>query len=251
MVDTPQSPSIYQYMLSVPNKVSVIGNLPQEWALGVTANWEGNSTGTTIGEIAQSRFGSVGAAVTAASGTSSVGSDLLANRQWAGTSPITFNLLAEFNAVEDAAKDVMSPILRLMSLCMPTQLVALEAGKFSLGNIYGAPYFDTAASGQLGGRSQIELHLGSLFVFEDVVVENVTPTYTTRNTETGLPIHAQVEIQVGTRHLFTFEDLLASIVNPAIIDADPYLSSAKSAGSGSRAGFGISGAKETKPVSNG
>lgn len=251
MVDTPQAPSNSQYMLHVPNVVSVIGNLPQQWALGVSANWEGNATGTTIGQVLESRLGAAGRVIGNLSGTSSTGSDLLANRQWSGTSPITFNLLAEFHAKSNAALDVMSPILRLQSMCMPTQLAAVEGGGFSLGNVYGAPHFETAASGQLGGRSKIELHIGSMFLFEDMVVENVTPQYETRMEEGGLPIAATVEIQVSTRALFTFEDLLASIINPAIIESDPYLSAASATKVGSRAGFQTSGAQPTTPVNNG
>lgn len=245
-MSTPTAPGPYEYMLHVPGKISVIGKLPQEWALGVNATWEGNSTGSTAGEVLQNKFGSVGAIAASASGTASTGIDTLANRQYTGTSPLTFNLLANFVAETDAAAEVIVPILKLQSMCMPTQLLSLGVGKFSIGNVYTAPFFDTAASGQLGGRSQIELHIGSLFIFEDMVVESVVPTYASRYTADLLPTSAQVEIQVSTRHVFTFEDLLASIVNTKITDSDPYLASIKAQGAGARAGY--SGATPTTPT---
>lgn len=240
------APGPYDYMLRVPNVVSVTAPLPQEFALGVTASWEGNSAGSTVGDVAQNLYGGIGGAGAAAAGISSIGVDTLANRQWSGTSPLTFNLLAEFNARTNPARDVIVPILKLQSMCLPTRLLSLEAEKFSLGNVFAAPFFDTISTGQVGGRSKIELHIGNMFLFEDMVVEAAVPTYKTQMHSSALPLSAQVEIQVSTRRIFTFEDLLASIVHPDIVQADAYLQKASSAGGGSRAGY--SGALPATPV---
>jgi hypothetical protein len=253
----------YTYTLFAPGKgreaVEVTGRLPQEWLLSTGSSWEGNASGDTVRDLAESSgtgvIGRAGSLATTVGG-SNVGFTALANRQWTGGKPLTFNLLAEFNAYENALEDVMRPLVLMQSMSMPTALgnpsVELPNGAtISGGNVIGPPYWkDAGDSGQIGGRSTILLRIGNMFVFDDIIVEDVNATTAMRLAEPGLPIKVQVEIQAATRGPITFEQYVSYMTGPAFeefFSKNDRIQAARENGPGQRAGYsGMNAVPPTK-----
>lgn len=243
----------YTYSLYAGGKdgdsVMVTGRLPQEWLVSTGSNWEGNAAGDTTKEIASSIGGAVSGVAEAAVtvGGNNYGFTALANRQWAGARPLTWNLLAEFNAEDSALEDVIRPVVLLQSMSMaamvanpaitlPNDMVA------SAGAIIGPAYWQNAeASGQVGGKSLIQLRIGEMFVFDDIIVEDVNITNNMRLARPGLPIKAVAEIQVSTRGPVTFNQFVESMTGKAMQglfgNGSDRISAAKRQGAGRRAGY--------------
>jgi hypothetical protein len=253
----------YTYTLYAPGKgndaVEVHGKLPQQFLVSVGSNWEGNAAGDSIKELIDNANGGIvsRAASTATTlGGSNVAFTALANRQWSGSMPLTFNLLAEFDAYENALEDVMRPVTLLQSLAMATTLgtpsVTLPNGAtVSAGNIIGPPYWqDAVDSGQVGGKSTILLRIGTMFIFDDMIVESVNLTQDMRLAEPGLPIHVQAEIQVSTRGPITFEQYIGYMTGEAFrefFNKGDRIQAAREAGPGQRAGYsGLTPAPPTR-----
>jgi len=240
-------PNSYTYELFSKGKdgtnINVKGLLPQEWLVSVGSTWEGNAAGDTLQDFGNNAGGATGLASSAVVtlGGGNLGFTALANRQWTGGRPIVFNLLAEFNAYENALEEVMRPALLLQSMAMPTTLGNLGVGNVSAGNVISAPYFDDAGtSGTVGGSSTLLLRIGEMFIFRDIIVEDVNLTNHMKLTAEGLPIKITAEIQVATRGPVTFEQYVSYMTGDAmrgLFDKNDVIQAARKAGPGSGAGL--------------
>ena len=231
------------------DSVQVVGRLPQEWLVSVGSTWEGNASGDTSTELAQNFGGKIGQAASLVKtvGGNNVGFTALSNRQWTGGQPLTFNLLAEFNANTNVIEDVIRPALLLQAMSMPTTITTPSVDvahginlSASFGNVIGAPFWQNAAdSKQVGGISLIHLRIGNMFIFDDIVVENVSITNVMRLTSPGLPIKVSCEIQASTRGPITFEQYVGYMRGPAmtaeLFNGKDVISKARQNGPGQRA----------------
>lgn len=253
-------PTAYTYTLFVENQapgqgVSVTGRLPREFLVSVGSEWQGNAAGETLKEIAEAVGGQVEGAIgsTIAGGYVTVsGANLaftaLANRQWTGSNPLTFNLLAEFVAENNAVDDVLRPTLFLQSMSMATTIANSPnmslpegLGSVNLGGVIGAPYWQQLqSSGQVGGKSMIKLRIGELFLFDDMIVENVALNYSMQLVAPGVPNKVTAEIQVATRGPITFEQYVSYMTGAAtqdLFNGNDRISAARQEGGTTKAGF--------------
>ncbi len=237
----------YTYTLLAGGKggqpIEVTGRLPQQWLVSTGSTWEGNASGYSMKDFGDNAGGVTGFATNAAVtlGGSNVGFTALANRQWSDALPLTFNLLAEFNAYQNAIEDVLRPVTLLQAMSMATTLGNPTVGEFSLGGVIGPPFWqDAGTSGQVGGRSDIALRIGTMYMFDDMIVETVNLTQDMRLAEPGIPIKITAEIQVATRGPITFEQFVSYMTGEAmqeLFSKGDIIQKAREAGPGQRAGY--------------
>lgn len=237
----------YTYTLYASSKggdpVDVTGRLPQQWLVSTGSTWEGNAAGDTVKDFGDNAGGITGLAANGAVtlGGSNVGFTALANRQWTGGLPLTFNLLAEFNAYSNTIEDVIRPVTLLQAMSMSTTLGNPSIGDVSLGGIIGPPFWqDASSSGQVGGKSDIMLRIGNMYIFDDMIVESVNLTQDMRLAEPGLPVKVTAEIQVATRGPITFEQFVSYMTGEAmqeLFTKGDLIQRARESGPGQRAGY--------------
>ena len=237
----------YTYTLYAGGKggepVTVTGRLPQQWLVSTGSTWEGNAAGDTVKDFGDNAGGAIGAVANGAVtlGGANVGFTALANRQWSGGLPLTFNLLAEFNAFNNPIEDVIRPVTLLQAMSMSTAVGNPTAFGISAGTVIGAPFWQLAGdSGQVGGKSDILLRIGNMYVFDDMIVETVNLTQDMRLAEPGLPIKVAAEIQVATRGPITFEQFVSYMTGEAmqeLFTKGDVIQKAREAGPGQRAGY--------------
>lgn len=167
--------------------IEIIANIPESIVLGVASEWEqrlpstlyqaGNALGT-LGEIAN-----VAAFSTGFNGAK----QSFTFQSWVNSNPMDFNLLMLFDAVDDAANDVVKPVASLMSLVLP---YSTSQGKDTLWAPGPTPLKPD--------QGRISLRLGRLFYINSVIVVAVNPTFDTRMDKNGQPIAAQCEVQFRT-----------------------------------------------------
>lgn len=254
-----KEPKAYTYTLFVDGQkpeeeVSVTGRIPREFLVSVGSEWQGNSV-ASFKDMAANLPNLVGAGAqtyVAVEGNNKMIS-VFANKQWSGAQALTFNLVADFVAEDNAVEDVLKPTLLLQSMAMPS--MAFDPNKLIEsvnipGGLIGPSYWsERSEANQVGGKSNIKLRFGELFLFDDMVVESVALNYDMRLVYPGVPSKISAEIQVSTRGILSFEQYIEYMTGSAVQEAfagTGRLSSLRNSGSGTTTS--TSGLEQTAPT---
>jgi len=132
---------------------------------------------------------------------------------WTSTTPISFNLNLQFNAVSDAAAEVSGNIQSLLSLTLPS-LNTQGTGNSAI-NFLQAPGPTLLQGGSGNSNYNINLSIGTKWLFSNVIIQDVSATIDTMPTATGDYISAVCHVRVSTNRIYTKQDLNNAFNNTA------------------------------------
>lgn len=154
----------------------VKAKLREDLSVGTNAEW----TAMVDGAEAPGTLGLGARLVANQIGVSPTLSNKLHTKQvWMGTSPIAFRLNLQFVAIDDPRTEVLQPAIDLMSMVFPTN---------ETGGIYSTPDF------------KVSLSIGALFRSTDMIVKSAMPVFWKEMTPEGIPLGADVEIELQTSY---------------------------------------------------
>ena len=191
--------------------------LPEQFDIATTSQWQPllASDLTSLISAANSVIGATGNAIvqTAATGlrvVTGLTGQIPAFSQlfWTSTSPISFNLNLQFNAVVSAAAEVTANIESLLSLTLPS----LSTGTQQIDGI-GILKAPGPTIIQQSNGYNINLSVGANWLFSNVIIEDVGATIDTLPTSSGDYISALVHVRVSTNRIYTKQDLKAAFSN--------------------------------------
>jgi hypothetical protein len=183
--------------------------LPEQFEISTTSDWHTlmpSDLGTLLGTGNLSSFAQN--SLTALRSLTGISGQIPAFSQlfWVNTSPISFNLNLQFNAVKDAAVEVSGNIQSLLSLTLPSYVLGGAGG---LG-ILKAPGPTLIQGDGPGGGYNINLSIGSNWLFTNVLIQDVSATIDTLPTAKGDYISALVHVRVSTNRVYAKQDLAAA-----------------------------------------
>lgn len=119
---------------------------------------------------------------------------------WISSSPLSFALPIQLNAMYNAANEVVQPAKQLLGLTLPT-----EYG----GGLLRAPGPNILASknSKLNSQYNINLSIGNKIKFTNIVVTNVQAQIDTITTSKGDWISIQLHVTVVTDRIYSKQDL--------------------------------------------
>lgn len=158
-----------------------------------------------------------------------LGSQFMTRRVWYGSSPMYLNILLKFESLVDAYKEVVLPCGSLQQLALPAKFRFNVAEKEknsvhhlgeSLLIVPPGPnpfYLSEDARKKIGGGigsflsgrqgDIVNIDIGKLISFTNVIVKDVEVTWGRRLTEKGYPINAIANVYFESFEIFTKEDI--------------------------------------------
>ena len=223
---------ILEYHVGTSATVKIEALLPQNFNLDLRANWSqkdamglkdlanattpaakamnkygrGRSTSRTGKALrTASRYGSkavrvAGAVTSAASdylGLSNATAKFMTAHYWQGASPISCNIPFEFIAEDDPDKQVLEPLKELYKLAAPYEEdgIIIPPGPSVAGSLSA-----------IGIR--INIYLGRVLAFENVIIESVAAEMDTRPSKNdGKILHAKVDVSFTSFYTATRDDI--------------------------------------------
>ena len=142
------------------------------------------------------------AAASDVTGLSNTTFQFMTAHYWQGASPISCTIPFEFMAEKDPEKEVLTPLKELYKLAAPYEVegIIIPPGPSVLGTATG-----------LG--VQINIYLGRILAFKNVIVESVSseidtrPSKGTNTNNKGTILHAKVDVSFTTFYTATRDDI--------------------------------------------
>ena len=223
---------ILEYHVGTSATVKIEALLPQNFNLDLRANWSqkdamglkdlaksatpaanamanygrGRSTSRTGRAMrTASRYGSkavrfAGALTSAASdyvGLGNATAKFMTAHYWQGASPISCNIPFEFIAEDDPDKQVLEPLKELYKLAAP-----YEEGGFIV------PPGPSVAGSLFDVGIRINIYVGRIIAFENVIIESVAAEMDTRPSKNnGKILHAKVDVSFTSFYTATRDDI--------------------------------------------
>ena len=147
---------------------------------------------------------------------------------WQSTDPLSLDLKVDLYMFDNALNDVVTPTLKLMSMCLPTKQTMLDKdvgtvnvhldtlippGPDARALVQGLITLkgDDALSDWFneGSKGLYNIRIGN-FVIPDVLITDVNPTFSKWTDEQGNPIGAEVSLSIVTMEVAT-TDMIAQI----------------------------------------
>jgi hypothetical protein len=181
--------------------------LPEQFSISTSSQWE-TLAPSDLTSLLGSTFtsGNLGLVNTIAQATTGYRAVVPALTQlfWVNTTPMTFDLQLQFNAVQSAQAEVTANIYSLLSLTLPS--LAANTGSSAF-NFLQAPGPSLLSGTTYTSKYNINLSIGSNFLFSNVLVQDVAATIDTMPTSTGDYLSAIVHVRVSTDRIYTKTDL--------------------------------------------
>jgi hypothetical protein len=180
----------------------IVANMPEEISLAAHSNWQPlfpNSTlAGLVGQVSSGMLGTMAARGLQLSGGNALVQELTW-QVWESTDPLEFSINLLFDAVTDAKKEVLIPMVTLESLVLP----------------YGAngilfPPGPAIVSAKSGSPGYTCLYLGNFAVFAPIIITSVANTFDVRLDTNGIPIAGRSEVSIRTGFTFGRTDLFAA-----------------------------------------
>jgi hypothetical protein len=190
--------------------LGILSPMPEEFSIETASSWHSILDGVLKTAIASIPFvGQNGAELVsriAALSGNSLATVASSQLLWESTSPISFNIPLRFSAVRDADKDVTQPILKLLSLVLPsTRDTGNETADNNLPLLAPGPSFYTSYA--------VHIAIGNMFIFENIIVRSVSANFTTLSVTAGDFLYADVNVQIDTSRILTKKGLTAAFKN--------------------------------------
>lgn len=152
----------------------VVGVIGQGSSRSITAKWEAPLEQSNAGS--QSAFEKVSALLQAGIQKTSI-STFSTTQIWDGNTPVKFNLVLDFFAIDNAAEQVMKPIQWL--------------------EVFASPQVNGLT---LGGRipDRVTINVGRKMIFPECVIESVSTPIDKERDKDGNLIRAQVTLDIQT-----------------------------------------------------
>jgi len=180
--------AVLQWSSSVSGEDYVTANLPEQWSLDFSSNWDAPwAQGVISNDAAKLALRSMGLSTTTKELTSQV---------WQSSEPVNVTIPFIFVARESAYDDVIVPCYKLSGLTLPTE------GSSGLLNAPG-PNVDIVTTENfyrldINGGERISLHIGSNIVLSSVVVTTVNVEFDTMLDIHGYPVKAKADVTIRT-----------------------------------------------------
>jgi hypothetical protein len=187
----------------------IIAVLPEEFTLSTASTWNpllNDMAKNALGQLLSGLGSGIKDIAQAVSGVSPLGV-AFTQQVWESTSPVEFRLPLQFNAVYDAEMEVMFPIMRLLSLTLPSTDQNIAS---SIGINFSTNYAPLKAPGPTLGTNSlynVTINLGQAFSFSNVIIKGVNATFKTLPVSSGDWVSADVELEVTTSRILTKGDL--------------------------------------------
>jgi len=198
---------IGSYAGATNDHYGIIAVLPEEFAISTSSSWAPLLNSITQQLLGSAFGGKLGTFNTVAQmagyGIAGTGFTQLV---WESTTPIEFRLPLIFNAVYNSQTEVMLPIMKLLSLTLPSTVGPNDAA-IALDIDRWLPL--RAPGPNLTGSSkyQVNINIGQAFSFSNVLIKSVNATFKTLSVQSGDFISADVELEVSTTRILTKSDL--------------------------------------------
>lgn len=166
----------------------VVGVIGQGSSRNLTAKWDAPLEQANAGS--QSGTEMISGALQALTGGATTTTTFSTTQIWGGNSPLKFNLVLDFFAIDNASEQVMYPIQLLEEFASP--------------NVNGMSPFDLTAIGNAGksieGRipMRVILNIGRRMIIPECVIESVSTPIDKERDNLGNLIRAQVTLDIQT-----------------------------------------------------
>lgn len=225
------------YMLRLWNKDKLIFEhwLPENFQFALNSEWEAPYANTSANLLQNSLGGTGGALVDVATASTGLTPRFryTTMQLWQGSAPVTFNFQLQMRAESDPVAEIVAPVLKLCAIALPAEdeklghmLIApatarsieyagtLEQLKEIGSNIDPLSLSSiTDAAGKINSNVQfggsLNLTIGRFLQINDVVIENIAPSFPTRFDRNGIPIECDLELSFKTRFTPTVQDVIS------------------------------------------
>jgi len=205
--------------------VDIIAAAPEEFSLDVSSDWQPLLSG--MGDQMLERLGKTGAAARATERVANMTgytfqNTFMTQQVWNSTSPIELRIPIKFNAVYNARSEVTTPILRLLSLCLPSEI--FDTSGSTIGDYIEqflplhAPGPTIAGEGKGGSTYNISVSVGRVLTFTNVIITNVSAVFHTLPSREGDFIAADVDVSLRTSRILTKRNLANIFKNIQLSD---------------------------------
>lgn len=184
------SSPFYWIKVTIPDLgLEVIADMPEELQSAVGSEWEAllpaslgdaGAVGASVNKISQVLTGS---GVVLQSNT---------RQTWVNSSPLEFPISLQFDADEDAFREVYAPIRILEMAAMPS--------------IKGGFLYAPGANGYFGNGSITRLEVGTLFTLDSCILTSAQGSMSARLDEKGYPISGRCDLTIRTDQVLSRED---------------------------------------------
>lgn len=192
---------------SVSDQTRIDAYLPESISFSLTSEWESllNSFVSALGGTGKAgdMLVSMDNIMGTLSGHRSLITQVSTFPAWKGNGPLEFSIPFVFNAVEDAGKDVLSPIITLLKLAAPSaQGLLLEAPgpTFKIDKDNSQINFDQ--------KKILNLSVGRFLYIRGIIITGVANTIVSKFDIAGRPMAAQVDVSMRTAFSPTQEDII-------------------------------------------
>jgi len=218
---------------SIRNNCTIISPIQDSIKMKSTSKWEPFVPTSSLGNILMQ---------TITGGRRSLITKATSRRVWTGSSPMTLSIHLKFQSVKDSFMEVTEPIRLLQSIALPSDpsdgrgfdvngalksmkdlnaselrealstiplLIPPGPTPFSvrgLVDLEGFKAINDIVEGADGG-DVIMVEWGRLLTFDNVIVQEVTPTIFNMSDPTGNPVKAEVDIVFETYEMMTVQGL--------------------------------------------
>jgi hypothetical protein len=191
----------------IDGTTGIWASLPEEFSIETTAEWTPILSGLAQ-KIQSGLLGSLAefAETAIKSAGYSTMTKYTSHLVWNSTSPIVMRIPIKLDAVYDAQQDVSRIVLRLLSLTLPSEILA---GNNILDNALD-PIMPLSAPGPTmapNSKYNVHMSLGRLLFFPNIIITGVSAMFNTRPTTDGDFISADVDITISTPTIYTKRDL--------------------------------------------
>lgn len=181
----------YWIKVTIPDLgLEVIADMPEELQSAVGSEWEG------LLPASLADAGAIGASANKISqiltGSGYVYQDNT-KQTWVNSSPLEFSISLQFDADEDAFREVYAPIRILEMAALPSK----NSGGF---------LFAPGANGLFGTGSVTRLEVGTLFTLDSCILIAAQGSMSARLDEKGYPISGRCDLTIRTDRVLSRED---------------------------------------------
>lgn len=151
---------------------------------------------------------------------------------WQSTDPLSLDFTARLEMKDSALRDVVAPVYKLMSMCLPTKQAFMGGEGITIGKINlkldtlipPGPDIRAILKGTInlngedalsdwfnrGGRGYYNIKIGNNVTIPKVIITDVQPTFSKWTDEEDNPVSAEVSISMTTMEVAT-TDMMANI----------------------------------------
>lgn len=206
-------------IVSTTSKVAIRAVLQDKFSIKTGSRWQ-----TFIDAIRSNPIVEAGEFGAQAFFGKSLQNAMMSRRIWRGTDPLTLSLHLKFEEEYSSKSEVVDPCRYLQQITLPGESV-------DLGNLLIPPgpspfKIGNEQSVQLSQASDlISVYVGRFLSFRNVIVKDVTTTYSNRYGSDGNPKSAEVEIVFETYEIVTKPRMDLIYSKPDVFDKYKYGSS--------------------------